>query len=163
MAHHLLPNIELGWLDQLTHCFLIRDPRKCWHRFWSSFREPTIRDTGLLQQLCILEMVRARDGIVPPVLDARDVLETPRAYFAGAAKWWESTSDRKCCRGHPVDATRMVSGPSTGMTKSNKRLRLAPIGRSRNQFPIRFGILLDECEKLYAELRQYRIQVSTGK
>ena len=27
MAHHLLPGMGRGWLDQLANCFLIRDPR----------------------------------------------------------------------------------------------------------------------------------------
>ncbi len=28
MTHHLLPHLELDWIDRLTNCFLIRDPRE---------------------------------------------------------------------------------------------------------------------------------------
>ncbi len=28
MAHHLLPEIDRAWLDEVTNCFLIRDPRE---------------------------------------------------------------------------------------------------------------------------------------
>ncbi|MEO2047766.1 MAG: hypothetical protein ABGX16_14475 [Pirellulales bacterium] len=28
MAHHLLPEIDRSWLDRVTNCFLIREPRE---------------------------------------------------------------------------------------------------------------------------------------
>ncbi len=81
MAHHLLPEIDRVWLDArgLTHAFLIRDPRDMLTSLVKHVPHPTLRDTGLPQQTEIFEHVwRTQGGRVPPVIDARDVLENPR-------------------------------------------------------------------------------------
>ena len=78
MAHHLLPEIDRGWLDQVTNAFLIRDPAAMLPSLVRNVPQPTIADTGLPQQVEIFELVRARAGRTPPVIDARDVLEDPR-------------------------------------------------------------------------------------
>jgi hypothetical protein len=75
MTHHLLPEIGRDWLDQLTSCFLIRDPREVLASYVRTRAQPTIDDLGVARQVEIFEHVRARSGAVPPVLDARDVLE----------------------------------------------------------------------------------------
>ena len=79
MAHHLLAHIERGWLDRVTNCFLIREPREMLTSLVKHLPRPSLADTGLPQQVEIVEFVRARTGRAPPVLDARDVLEAPRA------------------------------------------------------------------------------------
>ncbi len=50
MAHHLLPEIETAWLDRVTNCFLIREPREMVTSLLEFIPEPTLRDTGLPQQ-----------------------------------------------------------------------------------------------------------------
>ncbi len=77
MAHHMLPEISRGWFDQMVHCFLIRDPRDMLISLHKTIPNPTLADTGLPQQSEIFEDVRRRTGIVPPVLDAREVLANP--------------------------------------------------------------------------------------
>jgi len=82
MAHHLLDDIDRAWLDQVSNCFLIRDPREMLASLVKNVPEPTLGDTGLPQQVEIFERVRAATGRVPPVLDARDVLEDPQQLLA---------------------------------------------------------------------------------
>jgi hypothetical protein len=77
MAHHLLPNIDRGWLESVRNCFLIRDPREMLTSLTQKLPEPTLADTGLPQQVEIFERVRETTGDVPPVIDAKDVLEDP--------------------------------------------------------------------------------------
>ncbi len=77
MAHHLLPSIDRGWLDGLMHAFLIRDPREMLLSLERVIAAPTLRDTGLPQQVEIFERVRSGGGRTPPVVDARDVLRDP--------------------------------------------------------------------------------------
>ena len=77
MAHHLLPEMDRAWLAKLTHAFLIRDPREMLTSFIRHVPEPTLADTGYPQQVELFERVREQTGVVPPVLDARDVLENP--------------------------------------------------------------------------------------
>jgi hypothetical protein len=81
MAHHLLPEIDRGWLDApgFLHAFLIRNPADMLTSLIKNIPNPTLRDTGLPQQVEIFEHVwRTGGGRVPPVIDARDVLENPR-------------------------------------------------------------------------------------
>lgn len=78
MTHHLLPEINRGWLDQVINCFLIRDPREVICSYLRKNHDPTAEDLGFPQQAEIFEWVRRRTGSIPPVIDAKDVLENPR-------------------------------------------------------------------------------------
>lgn len=77
MTHHLLPQIERGWLTSLTNCFLIRDPAEVIVSYLKKNDDPTAEDLGFPQQVEIFEWVRAHGIAAPPVIDARDVLEHP--------------------------------------------------------------------------------------
>lgn len=77
MSHHLLPEIERGWLDRLTNCFLIRDPREVLASYTRVRETMTLADTGLPQQAALFEQVFERTGRAPPVLDSKDVLRDP--------------------------------------------------------------------------------------
>jgi hypothetical protein len=78
MTHHLLPEVDRAWLGRLDHAFLIREPREVVASFARVAGEPRLEETGLPQQLEIFELVRRKTGTVPPVVDARDVLNDPR-------------------------------------------------------------------------------------
>jgi hypothetical protein len=77
MAHHLLPEIDRGWLDAVDSCFLIRDPLEMLTSLAQKLDDPQLEDTGLPQQVEIFEQVRRRTGSIPPVIDAKDVLVAP--------------------------------------------------------------------------------------
>jgi Sulfotransferase domain len=77
MTHHLLPHIERGWLAQLTHAFLIRDPREVIVSYIKSRPNVTADDIGVTQQLEIFEHVRRLGDVTPPVLDAAEFLKAP--------------------------------------------------------------------------------------
>ena len=77
MTHHLLPNIGREWLEEVTNCFLIRDPREVIASYVKKNNDPTLEDIGFVQQTEIFDWVRTRTGANPPVIDARDVLENP--------------------------------------------------------------------------------------
>ena len=77
MTHHLLPEIDRSWLARVTNCFLIRDPAEVIISYIKKNNDPTLEDIGFVQQAEIFDWVCARTGVVPPVVDARDVLENP--------------------------------------------------------------------------------------
>lgn len=77
MTHHLLPEIQRGWLAQVTNCFLIRDPAEVIISYIKKNNDPTLEDIGFTQQAEIFDWVRQHTGAVPPVVDAHDVLENP--------------------------------------------------------------------------------------
>ena len=82
MAHHLLPHISRDWLPKLTNCFLIRDPRAMLASLSAKMGMPTLRDTGLEQQVEIFRMTESRTWQVPPVIDSADVLRDPRGVLS---------------------------------------------------------------------------------
>lgn len=82
MAHHLVPEIGREWLHELTHAFLIRDPREMLLSLAQVTPHPSALDTGLPQQLELWRELEARTGCAPPVIDARDVLGDPPGVLA---------------------------------------------------------------------------------
>jgi hypothetical protein len=83
MSHHLLPEIEGVWLENLTNCFLIRDPREVLASYTKVRETVTLADTGLPQQAALFNRVLERDGTPPPVLESADVLRDPRRLLTG--------------------------------------------------------------------------------
>ncbi len=78
MTHHLLPDIDRGWMKHVESCFLIRDPREVIASYARTRGEPTLADIGIRQQVEIFEYVWETTGRRPPVLDSQDVLSNPR-------------------------------------------------------------------------------------
>ncbi|HZS17365.1 MAG TPA: hypothetical protein VFA51_05465 [Candidatus Udaeobacter sp.] len=77
MTHHLLPEVDRQWLNGVTNCFLIRDPREVIASYVKKREDPTLPDLGFVQQREIFDFVSAHTGGIPPVIDAKDVLEDP--------------------------------------------------------------------------------------
>ena len=77
MTHHLLPEVDRRWLDAVTNCFLIRDSREVIASYVKKREDPTVEDLGFVQQIELFDFVRTRTRSIPPVLDAKDVLENP--------------------------------------------------------------------------------------
>jgi hypothetical protein len=77
MTHHLLPEIDRGWLGAVTNCFLIRDPAEVIVSYVKKNNDPTLEVIGFVQQAEIFDRVCEYGGRIPPVIDARDVLENP--------------------------------------------------------------------------------------
>ena len=85
MTHHLLPEMDRDWIVDLTNCFLIRDPREVILSYIKKNPDPELQDLGFIQQCEIFDFLvgTSRRGVrgrrsaasLPPVVDARDVLE----------------------------------------------------------------------------------------
>ena len=82
MTHHLLPEIDRGWMDEVVNCFLIRDPREVLASYARMRSTVTVEDVGVPQQAEIFDYLQARSTDTPVVLDARDVLENPRGVLS---------------------------------------------------------------------------------
>jgi hypothetical protein len=78
MTHHLLDHMDLGWVDGLVNCFLIRDPAEVITSYIKVRPEVTLADIGLEEQRRLFDHVSAVTGETPPVIDSVDVLENPR-------------------------------------------------------------------------------------
>jgi Sulfotransferase domain len=71
MTHHVLPDIDRVQLAPLRHAFLIREPAEVLRSYARVRGEPTLEDLGLPQQVELFERFGG------PVVDSRDVLESP--------------------------------------------------------------------------------------
>ena len=78
MAHHLLPEMGRDWIDGLSNCLLIRDPREMITSYILKNDMPGMEDLGIPQLVEVYERVLERTGQPPPIVDSRDVLEDPR-------------------------------------------------------------------------------------
>lgn len=77
MAHHLT-GLERGFLSELTNVLLTRDPEEMLPSLAVQLPDPALRDTGLEEQVEILEATLAA-GNEPVVIEAKRLLENPDA------------------------------------------------------------------------------------
>lgn len=80
MTHHLLPDMDLAWVQGLRHVFLIRDPAQVVASYLKSRATVAPPDIGLLQQVDLYDRV-AQSGPPTPVIDADDFLRDPQAHL----------------------------------------------------------------------------------
>src|SRR5579859_401080 len=77
MTQHVLPDMDLDWLDGLANCFLIRRPEEVVASFTIQRPDAAAWELGFEQQARIFEHVCGRLNKLPPVIDAEDVLKDP--------------------------------------------------------------------------------------
>jgi len=157
MAHHLLPDIDRGWLDRVENCFLIRDPREMLTSLAHKLDEVTLEDTGLPQQAEIFEQVRARGGNTPPVIDARDVLGDPRRLL------------RLLCEALEVEFTEAMLSWPAGRRETDgvwakywyenveASTGFAPYRPKTDPLPEELSELLEQCREPYELLHAHRL------
>ncbi|HLW63893.1 MAG TPA: hypothetical protein VKS79_01155 [Gemmataceae bacterium] len=158
MAHHLLPNIDRGWMTQITHAFLIRSPREMLASLQKITPNPRLEDTGLPQQLEIFEMIQRQTGRTPPVIDARDVLEGPETML------------RKLCAALNVEFTpamlKWTAGPhpADGVWAKYwydavwKSTTFEPYRPRNDTLPHHLGRVLKEADAIYVKLYERRLK-----
>ncbi len=157
MAHHLTPDVDLDWIDGLTNCFLIRDPREMLVSLAKVIDDPDADATGLPQQVRLFERECDRLGEPPPVLDARDVLEDPAGRLRAL-----------CARiGVPFTAAMLAwpAGPreTDGVWAKHwyanveRSTGFAPYRPRDEAPPEHLHAVLERCRALYDQLHQHRM------
>ena len=77
MCQHMVTAAPLDWMGACRHAFLIRPPEAVaasFHKGWPSMRAD---DLGFRRQAELFDHVCDLTGAMPPVIEARDVLEAP--------------------------------------------------------------------------------------
>jgi len=77
MTHHILPELEPGFSDTLSNCFLIREPRRIIASYLRVRPEFTLEELGFPQQWQLFQRVADKLGVAPPVIDSAQVLQAP--------------------------------------------------------------------------------------
>jgi hypothetical protein len=157
MTHHLLPEIDRGWLDLGRNAFLIREPREVVASFVRVVANPRLEDTGYPQQWEIFSLVHKRTGRVPPVVDARDVLEDPPRIL------------RLLCEAFDVDFSEaMLSWPPGPRATDGvwakywydavlKSTTFQPYRPREVVIPPSLAGLLEQAEEIYRQLSAFRL------
>jgi hypothetical protein len=81
MTHHLRPEVGREWLGELTHVFLIRDPREVLLSYSRSMETVTLEGIGFPQQAAIYDGLIAAGQPTPLVIDSGEFLRSPREYL----------------------------------------------------------------------------------
>lgn len=79
MSQHMIAEAPTGWMDACRHAFLIRPPEAVAASFRDRYPGMEEADLGFVRQAELFEEIASRTGRVPPVIEARDVLEAPEA------------------------------------------------------------------------------------
>lgn len=157
MAHHLLPGMPRDWMASVTNCFLVRDPRAMVASLHARTPNPSIEDTGLPQQHALFDEVRQRTGVVPPVLDAFDVLSDPRRVLT------------RCCEAIGVDFDESMLAWPAGPRESDgawapwwydsveASTGFAPPRTDPVELPAELEPLVEACCEHYEHLRRHRL------
>lgn len=157
MAHHFLPEIDREWLNGVTNCFLIRDPREVIASYIKKRDDPTLEDLGFVQQNEIFELVRTRTNSIPPVVDAKDVLENPRRIL------------RLLCDAVDVEFTESMLSWPPGLRESDgiwakywypevaKTTSFQPHHTTHSEVPERLRDIYRHCRQCYERLHEHRL------
>ena len=158
MSHHLLPDIDREWLGSVTSCFLIRDPAEVITSYVKKQGDPVFEDLGFGQQAEIFEWVSRRTKSIPPVIDARDVLEDPEGVL------------RLLCRAVGVRFDPAMLSWAPGLRETDgiwakywygevARTTSFQSYRPRNEIvPERLRQVHERCRECYETLYQYRLR-----
>ena len=158
MAHHLLPGMDLGWVDGMTSALLIREPREVIVSFAKVIRQPTPADLGFPQQVALLERIIA-SGRRPIVIDSRTILTQPRDALSALCAALGIDFDTSMLRWEPgprstdgVWAPHWYAGvhASTGFAPYSPRDEAPPPGLE--------GVL-EACQPMYQRLRAHAIEL----
>ena len=157
MAHHLLPEVELEWIDELTSAFLIRDPREMLTSLLEFIPDPRVEDTGLPQQVALFERIRHRTGLTPAVLDSADVLGNPRRMLALLCDAVDVPFREEMLEWAPGPRDTDGAWAPFWYAKVYETTTFAPYKPKGEEVPERLSEVLAECERLYRRLYEHRL------
>jgi hypothetical protein len=157
MTHHLLPEINRESMIDLTNCFLIRDPREVILSYIKKNPDPKLEDLGFVQQCEIFNLVRAQTNSIPPVVDARDVLQNPERTL------------RLLCGAIGVEFDKAMLSWPPGLRETDgvwakywydevaRSTSFQPYKPREGKVPDRHREIYQQCQTCYEQLYQYRL------
>ena len=157
MTHHLLPEIDREWLAAVINCFLIRDPREVISSYIKKREDPALEDLGFVQQAEIFDFVRTRTNAVPPVVDAKDVLQNPERTL------------QLLCEAIGVEFSKSMLSWSPGLRDTDgiwakywygevaKTTSFQPYSLRHYELPEKLHELYERCRNCYKKLYQHRL------
>ena len=151
MAHHLV-DIDRSFMRKTVNILLIRDPKEMLPSLTKVIGIPTLKDTGLKMQAELLSELREM-GQTPPILDARELLLTPRRVLSKLCDRLGLPFDESMlsweCGGNPSDG---VWAPHW-YHNVHKSVGFEPYQTKHEPFPEVLEGVLSKCFPYYEILR----------
>lgn len=158
MTHHMLPGYDRQWILDLTNAFLIRAPELVLASYTRKWSEVDLRAIGLVEQAEIFDMTAQKLGAAPPVIDAEDVLASPKSVLTALCM---------AC-GISFDEAMLAWPPGPKPFDGNwgpywYNAAWSSIGFSRSQedvpvqLPPRLAGIADQARPFYEKLRAFRL------
>ena len=155
MAHHLT-GLNPEFLDELVNVLLVRDPAEMLPSLAQALPEATLRDTGLKEQVELLEQISA-SGQTPVVVEAKRLLQNPEEVLRALCK----------ALALPFDPA-MLSWPAGPKPEDGVWAKywyknvhasstFAPYTPKTAPFPAGLEHLLAQCAPLYDKLQRYAL------
>ena len=157
MVHHLLPEIDRGWMVDLTNCFLIRDPQEVILSYIKKNPEPTLEDLGFVQQLKIFDFVRGQANSVPTIVDAKDVLQNPEGTLRLLCDTIGVSFDKAMLSWPP--GLRDTDGiwAKYWYDEVARSTSFQPYTPREGDVPDRLREIYEQCRECYEQLHQHRL------
>ena len=156
MAHHLT-NLNRDFLGEVTNLLLTRDPREMLLSLVNQLPQPTLRDTGLKEQVEILEVMLGRDE-TPVVLDAKEVLLNPRGVLEEVCRRLELPFEEGMLSWSAGPKPEDGVWAKYWYDSVHASTSFAPHRPKDEPLPERLGYLLEECEGYYERLSAHVIR-----
>jgi hypothetical protein len=150
--------VDREWLGEVTNCFLIRDPREVIASYIKKREDPALPDLGFMQQAEIFDFVRTRTNSVPPVVDAKDVLENPERML------------RLLCKAVGVEFNESMLSWQPGLRETDgiwashwygevaKTTSFQPYRPSNAKVPAHLREIYERCRESYEKLYECRLR-----
>ena len=155
MAHHL-PGLEPAFLDELHNVLLVRDPAEMLPSLAQELPEPTLRDTGLQEQVWLLEKVQA-SGRAPVVIEAKRLLQQPEKVLRELCRALELPFDPAMLSWPPGPKPEDGVWAKHWYKNVHASSTFAPYKPKTAPFPEHLRPLLGVCTPLYDQLRRYAL------
>ena len=158
ITHHLLPSIDRSWMEKVENCFLIRDPKDMIISYSKVHDDLNMHLLGLNEQYEIFTYVKDITGVIPPVIDAKDVLLNPRDVL------------NKLCNKLGIIFSEEMLSWSKGERKTDgvwskywyknviNSTGFIAYKEKEEKIPENYSELYTECSKIYDSLHKYRIK-----
>ena len=162
MAHHLLSHIERDWMQDVRHCFLIRDPAAVVASYAKRRDEVSLRDLGYQDLIEIFNYVTDDLDQAPIVVDSQDLLREPAKVL------------HSLCRELEVEYTEKMLSWEPGLRESDgvwakhwynsveKSTGFAPYEENAIDYPDRLEAVVNEAREYYEFLWEQRLSPDTN-
>lgn len=156
MAHHLR-GLDRAFLDRVTNLLLTRDPREMLPSLARQLPEPTLADTGLVEQVELLRRMRQGPS-EPVVLDARELLLDPEGVLREACRRLEIPFEPAMLQWPAGPKPEDGVWAAVWYDRVHASTGFAPYRPKTEPFPEPLRPLLDQCRPLYETLHAQAIR-----